>query len=263
MAVDHDIFEAFFQRVSDNATLTVAYPAVSFTPPENASWLELLVMPNRTTDYGLSTSGPVVHRGLLQVNVVARPDAGILEATTVAEEMLLLFAKGTQLGLARVNRKPYISAVVDDTQAGKVYVPVTISYEAFINNQGPEVLSGELIDADVDLDSDSGWSYGARFTGFDGSVAYDESDPDTDPMTAPTTGTLEAGDHRLVVALQSGGAFLRVEIGGHDAGVFYEEGIFSRVYVAVGDETDISIFPSGEVDVITGVLLSVSLKRIL
>lgn len=138
MSVESDIFEGVFSLLAQSAiALPIAYPGVAFTPPADGSgWIEVRLFPNETTEVGLANDGPVVHRGFAQVNVVARPGGGIVDPVAIASAVAELFAKGAQLSLvATVYRKPWISALVDDTQAGKMFVPVTIPYRAVLENQ--------------------------------------------------------------------------------------------------------------------------------
>lgn len=272
MSVDTDIFQAFFDAVTTEAAaadpvLAVAYPGVTFDPPDNAVWLELRLFPNETQQYGLAVDGPKAHRGFVQVSVCKRPGTGVLDLTSLAGVIVdTWLPMGTVLGLARVYRAPWLSAVVEDNQRGVHFVPVTVPYQATVNSQGPEQLGPELIDADVDFATADGWTFelDGVWSGFNGSAAFDENltGPElTAPFTVPS---LSAGRHRLTVEITGiNGEYLMIQ---PEAGPTWSPtgvGVHSTVYEAVGGETFIMLRPQGELNPAVGTITSVSLKRIL
>jgi hypothetical protein len=135
MDVDAQIYEAFVAHLqtfvnSFSPPYPVAYPAVSFTPPNDGQWLEVRFFPNETINYGLANEGPFQHRGLLQVMVCERPGGGITVGMLVADAVITHFDKGTALDPARVERRPWLSNIVHEPE--KTLYPVTIPYEAMI-----------------------------------------------------------------------------------------------------------------------------------
>jgi hypothetical protein len=130
-----DIYDAFCVALTafaaqSSPAIPVAYPDVHFTPPDTGVWLEARFFPNETDNYGLANDGGSVHKGFLQVGICYRSGAGLANTLTMLASVLDEFAKGTILGPARIDRKPWASAVLqmDD----KNVVPVTIPYHAFI-----------------------------------------------------------------------------------------------------------------------------------
>lgn len=131
--IERDIWAAFSAAVDSFAAqvsppLPVLHQGVHGTPPDAGNWLETRFFPNKTRNYGLSDDGPSEHRGFCQISVCSRGGEGIIWTLEFANEAVEFFDKGTLLGQARVESKPYISAVVIATE--RVSHPVTIPYSA-------------------------------------------------------------------------------------------------------------------------------------
>lgn len=129
-AYDSGIYDAFAALVAGYANtkgdlLTVAWPGVTFKPPDTGEWLEVLWFPNETQNIALGSDGSQ-HRGFGQVSCCSRPGAGIEPVMLRAEAIIALFAKGTALGVARVDRKPWMSTILN--AGDRVSAPVTVPY---------------------------------------------------------------------------------------------------------------------------------------
>lgn len=127
MTTNAEITQAFFEKVSGAALgYPIAYPSITFTPPDSGNWLELSFMPNNGIDQGLS-SATVISQGLLQVNICGKPNGGLIPLQTISDTVAALFVKNTVLsGLVRVSRTPYTTDIIslDDRQL----LPLTIEY---------------------------------------------------------------------------------------------------------------------------------------
>lgn len=135
MSYDVSIYTAFADKVSAFATahapaLTVAWPGIHFTPPQTGAWLEVAWFPNETRNLTLGNDGSQL-RGFGQVSCCTRPGDGAIGALSIAGEVVDLFAKGTQLGDAAVERKPWISSVL--TSDERISAPVTIRYSGGVS----------------------------------------------------------------------------------------------------------------------------------
>jgi len=126
------VYDEFAERLADFAAefsppLPVAYPNVPFTPPAAGIWLELRWFPNETNTYGMADDNLCVTlAGFGQVSVCDRPGAGLAAAGDVADAVVDWFAKGTSLGVARVERQPWVSSVVQGDD--RVMLPVTVRW---------------------------------------------------------------------------------------------------------------------------------------
>jgi hypothetical protein len=131
---DSAIFTAFADKLaafvaSLSPEIPVAYPNVHFTPPADGVWLEMAWFPNETRNYGIADDGPAQVRGFGQVSVCSRTGSGALDALDLAGSIIEWFAKGTELGHARVETMPWASSVLQSDD--RLVVPVTIRYSGF------------------------------------------------------------------------------------------------------------------------------------
>jgi hypothetical protein len=131
-------FAAIVQTFAESRSLPVAWPGVNFTPPQTGQWLELAWSPNETRNLTLGNDGAQL-RGFGQVSCCTRPGAGSVSVLTLADDIVELFAKGTPLGNATVERKPWLSSVL--TADERISAPVTIRYSG-ATGQGTIVLDG-------------------------------------------------------------------------------------------------------------------------
>lgn len=129
--VDADIYGAFavlIEAFAQNASpaLAVSYPGIDFTPPAEGEWLEMRFFPNETQNIGLADDGPSAHRGFVQLTACHRPGTGIVSGITLAGAIIAQFAKGSTIGNATVEKKPWLTSVV--TMDDRICHPVTIPY---------------------------------------------------------------------------------------------------------------------------------------
>lgn len=127
MTTNAEIAEAFF-TVVDGAALgyPIAYPSITFDPPDIGNWLELSFMPNTGIDQGIE-SPSVIKQGILQVNVGGKPNGGLIPLQLISDTVAALFPKNSVLsGIVRISRTPYTTDIIqlDDRQL----LPITIMY---------------------------------------------------------------------------------------------------------------------------------------
>ena len=127
MTTNVQIATAFFTTVSTGGLgLPIAYPSITFNPPDSGNWLELSFMPNTGINQGIE-SGTVLKQGLLQVNIAGKPNGGLLPLEAIADTVAALFTQNSTLsGNVRISRTPYTTDIIslDDRQL----LPLTIMY---------------------------------------------------------------------------------------------------------------------------------------
>lgn len=131
---DTDIYDAFAGLVGEFAgtlNLPCSYPGLGFTPPAQGPWLELQWFPNQTQNYGMSDDGPSLLQGFGQLSACYRPGAGIIVGTTITDQVIAAFAKGTAFAGVRVYRKPWTSSIIQDPE--RIMHPVTITWRGFVS----------------------------------------------------------------------------------------------------------------------------------
>lgn len=123
-------FKALLATFATSNSLTVSWPGVPFTPPESGSWLEMAFFPNETINLALGNDGSQ-YRGFLQVSCCCRAHGGDGIAVTLADSVIAAFPKGTALGIAKVERKPWASTVL--IAPDRISVPVTVPYQGAVS----------------------------------------------------------------------------------------------------------------------------------
>lgn len=127
MTTNAEIAEAFFTQIkSANLGYPIAYPSISFTPPDSGNWLELSFMPNDGIDQGIK-SPTVLKQGLLQVNICGKPNGGLIPLQDISEQVAAVFPKNQIIsGNVRVSKTPYNTDIIsiDDRQL----LPLTVMY---------------------------------------------------------------------------------------------------------------------------------------
>ena len=120
-----DILTALFQQVSAWASVPVAYPGITFTPPASGRWLEIYHAPN-DLDPDL-TGDHIVRRGFFTINVCGRPNSGAVPLYALAESVAAQWPKETAIttGVFCTRRPLQLSLVADDD---RIQVPVSIAY---------------------------------------------------------------------------------------------------------------------------------------
>lgn len=131
MSTNNDIANAFKAVLATFAAaqgIPVAWPGVAFTPPQTGSWLEMAWFPNETMN--LAFGAVSQYRGFGQVSCCCRPGPGDGVVLALADAVIDAFPKGTQLGIARVERKPWASSEL--SAPDRIAVPVTVRYQGGI-----------------------------------------------------------------------------------------------------------------------------------
>ena len=120
-----DILTAFFTQVQAWATVPVAYPGITFTPPASGRWLEIYHAPN-DLDPDL-TGDTVIRRGFFTINVCGRPNSGLVPLYSLAESVAAQWPKETAIttGVITTRRPLQLSLVAEDD---RLQVPVSIAY---------------------------------------------------------------------------------------------------------------------------------------
>lgn len=135
MSIDSDIYDDFAELVGTFAAglsppMAVSYPGISFTPPAEGMWLEVRWFPNETQNYGIPNAGPFLMQGFGQVSACYRIGSGIVGGLSVAGAIVSALGKGTVLGRVKVERQPWISAVI--TEDDRLMHPITIPYRGLV-----------------------------------------------------------------------------------------------------------------------------------
>lgn len=128
------ILEGFFHHLEGlgiSPPLPIAYPSITFTPPDEGMWLEVSWFPNDPQDPVWDNNGCVLAMGYFQVLVGYRPGYGQLPAMDIADAVATHFPKGTMLGPVPVSIAPSVAPQVVDKD--KLFIPVRIRYRGFIN----------------------------------------------------------------------------------------------------------------------------------
>lgn len=122
-----DIMQAFFTALDDAAFgYPIAWPNVSFDPPNSGIWLEVTHFPNRGIDDSLSSKN-IIRQGILQVTVMGRQNTGVFDLEQAAAEVAAVFPKLTALSDVKVSRVPYTTTAIAVSD-GRVELPLTIEY---------------------------------------------------------------------------------------------------------------------------------------
>lgn len=141
MAQDLEIIDAAMDLLRDNVPevggtpLAIAWPGKPFDPPAAASalWLQASIFPGESDNIVLA-AGPVMFRGFVQILVGFRNNAqGVRPAYEVAEALVALYAKGTDLGPVKVSTRPSIGPAVSEQGSARLsqgtnYLPITVPY---------------------------------------------------------------------------------------------------------------------------------------
>ena len=134
------IIDAAMDLLRDNAPevggspLPIAWPGRTFDPPasSDALWLQPSIFPTNNANIVLA-AGPVQFSGFVQILVGFRNNPqGIRPAYEVAEQIVTLYQKGTDLGPVKVSTRPSVGPAVPEQGAtmsqGTNYLPITIPY---------------------------------------------------------------------------------------------------------------------------------------
>lgn len=138
--VDTRIMEAFYDALRDLASYPIAWPARAFSPPAGPYW-RVAFLPAQPEAFSLAPAGSNDHRGIFQVSLLW-PEGDKGPGETVPREVAAVvvehFKRGTVLDnegvRVRIISPPWAAALL--SEPGRVHVPVSIPYVAFVPNQG-------------------------------------------------------------------------------------------------------------------------------
>lgn len=135
MTIETDILTALFTKLTTPAlnspATPIAWPMVIYTPVAGTPYFDVRPILRAAPEHlQLATSGPALHRGILQVDAVVPDTQGESPGLRLADLVAARFPIGTTLTagsrLLRILRTPSIAAAVKD--APWVRYPVSIPY---------------------------------------------------------------------------------------------------------------------------------------
>lgn len=110
----------------------ILWPGLNKKPPQSDLWLEPGYFPNEPLDDTWENDSCAEQRGFFQVLVGYRPGTGEVAPSELADALVTLFAKGTDLAGVVIRKQPTRSpSFVDD--GDKLFIPVTMSYRGFLD----------------------------------------------------------------------------------------------------------------------------------
>ena len=108
-------------------THQIAWPGVNFTPPNNGSWLEVIILENDPQQDYIGNDAPVCERGIITISAVTRPGLGEVGLETLARTVQSKFPKGTVIsGAIRVTKAPTRRSTI--VEPDRIMLPVDIVY---------------------------------------------------------------------------------------------------------------------------------------
>jgi hypothetical protein len=117
---------AVFAKISTAFYVPIAYPGVTFTPPDKGHWLEVEIFENEPIEL-LANDAPVTPRGIIQITACTRNGKGMIELEKLANQVLAAFPKGTRFdGAIKAVKAPARRTSITDDD--KLYMPVDIEY---------------------------------------------------------------------------------------------------------------------------------------
>lgn len=136
--VNKEIELALLDRVDTivlTPVLSVAYPDVTFTPPNDNKYLEIIHIPNDVDNYAWDNEDAEIYKGLLNINIHWSGNVGNVPVKNIADNIINnYFSKGTILtqGSTKVHiyKKPSVSAPIKN--GAYRFVTVKISYQTMI-----------------------------------------------------------------------------------------------------------------------------------
>lgn len=108
----------------------ILWPGLNQTPPDSGLWLEPGYFPNEPTDRTWQADSCAEQRGFFQVLVGYRPGSGEVAPSQLADAIVALFAKGTDLSGVVVTKQPTRGPSFVD-EGDKLFIPVTVNYRGF------------------------------------------------------------------------------------------------------------------------------------
>lgn len=136
--IESRILDGLLTRLSTltlSPVMEVAWPDKDFTPPAQG-YLRPSLVPNTVSQVTLGDTGKNRHRGLFQISVFWKRNAGEIVAREKADLVAVHFKRGTTITNGGLNIRIYRPPVVAQTFTDGSYshTPVTISYQVDADN---------------------------------------------------------------------------------------------------------------------------------
>ncbi|WP_414461821.1 DUF4128 domain-containing protein [Hyphomicrobium sp. DY-1] len=135
MAVEAKIRDALLAHLaalSLTPPLPVAYPDISFAPPEG-TYLKAQLIPNTNRNQFVSDDSTTEFRGIFQITVVSPSGAGSIAGAEIAGKVADHFERGASLAsgdlVVRIDGRPSVAADMQSTD--RVETPISVSWYAF------------------------------------------------------------------------------------------------------------------------------------
>ena len=91
-----DLLEGRVAAISSSLGLPVAWPNIVFTPPDNAPYGRVYILPAQTV--GQDMEGQLrTYQGILQLNIIAPAGSGVTQARGLAKSIADAFPEGLPL----------------------------------------------------------------------------------------------------------------------------------------------------------------------
>lgn len=136
--IEANILAALLSHLSGltlTPAMSLAWPDIDFEPPAQG-YLRATLVPNTVEQVTLGTNGKNRHRGLFQVDVFWKRNAGEIVPREKADLVAAQFKRGTVLtsgGLnIRINRPPRVAQTLES--GPYTQTPVLISYQVDADN---------------------------------------------------------------------------------------------------------------------------------
>ena len=123
MSTNTDILTAFFQQVKAWATVPVAYPGVTFTPPATGLWVKIYHAPNDLQPD--VNGGAFIRRGNFSIVVYGKPDSDTLLVSAMADSIETEWVQGRSILTTKVTGTSKTSMIEEPSL---IYVAVSIAY---------------------------------------------------------------------------------------------------------------------------------------
>ncbi|HAS0964537.1 TPA: hypothetical protein I3753_004212 [Enterobacter hormaechei] len=137
-----DLLEGRIAVICSSLGLPVAWPNIAFTPPDNAPYGRVYVLPAQTV--GQDLAGQLrTYQGILQLNIIVPADSGVTSARALAQSIADAFPEGLPLVhedlTVYINGPPQVRQPIQDRptsapsgSSGSISytIPISMQYRA-------------------------------------------------------------------------------------------------------------------------------------
>ncbi|EPM0144576.1 DUF4128 domain-containing protein [Citrobacter freundii] len=137
-----DLLESRTAVICSSLGLPVAWPNIAFTPPDNAPYGRVYILPAQTV--GQDMEGQLrTYQGILQLNIIAPAGSGVTQARGLAQSIADAFPEGLPLVdgdlTTYINGPPQIRSPIQDRptsapngSSGSITytIPISMQYRA-------------------------------------------------------------------------------------------------------------------------------------